>query len=268
MGSVIQDLQKAILDPRQSLTQLLRQTKMIAGELNLPDVEKWVDLELRGYPDNIEPPAYRVLVTDSLLIHNPYRGWQLAGDVQQRIRARQPIAEIESMSKAKMPQFTPETNFRIRNQLGTTMGSEWPQRVTIDRSQFQNILEAVKEELVQWTTDLRKRGIEGDSMDFNDKEKQAAASQTFNIAGNFHGVVGPVMNSKVTLNDFSSIHQILKDHGISQEGRNEIENIMDALKTASPDRRASVLERWEKWFVKHKDALGASAEIIAKAIGG
>jgi hypothetical protein len=25
---------------------------MIAGELNLADVEKWVDLELRGYQEN------------------------------------------------------------------------------------------------------------------------------------------------------------------------------------------------------------------------
>jgi len=59
MSSAIQNLQKAILDPSQSLTQLLRQTKMIAGELNLTDVEKWVDLELRGYPADVEPPALR-----------------------------------------------------------------------------------------------------------------------------------------------------------------------------------------------------------------
>src|ERR1700728_1162847 len=99
VSSEIQDLQKAILDSGKSLTHLLRQTKMIAGELNLADVEKWVDLELRAYPDDVEPPQYRVLTTDSLLVHNPYRGWQFAGDVQQRLRARQPIAEIEALSK-------------------------------------------------------------------------------------------------------------------------------------------------------------------------
>jgi hypothetical protein len=49
MSSAIQNLQKAILDPNQSLTQLLRQTKLIAAKLNLAEVERWVDCELRGF---------------------------------------------------------------------------------------------------------------------------------------------------------------------------------------------------------------------------
>ena len=49
MSSAVQDLQKAIVEGKESLTQLLRKTKLIAAKLNLKDVEEWVDLELKGY---------------------------------------------------------------------------------------------------------------------------------------------------------------------------------------------------------------------------
>jgi hypothetical protein len=43
MSSAVRDLQKAILERKQSLTQLLLQTKLIAAKLNLADVLKWCD---------------------------------------------------------------------------------------------------------------------------------------------------------------------------------------------------------------------------------
>jgi hypothetical protein len=46
------------VDGQQSLTQLLRQAKLIAVKLNLEDVEKWVDLGLKGYPPDAELPKY------------------------------------------------------------------------------------------------------------------------------------------------------------------------------------------------------------------
>jgi hypothetical protein len=262
MSSAIQDLQKAILDPGQSPTQLLRRTKMIAGELHLADVETWVDRELRGYPDDVDPPAYRVLTTDSLLVYNPVRGWQFAGDVQHRMRARHPIAEIESMSKAKSPQFTPETNFRLEG----GFGSDWPQRVTIDRSQFHNILEAVKEELVQWTTELRKRGIKGEDMNFDEKEKQSAGNMVFNI-GSVQGNVGNVSHSQANFQNYSSISQMLVDRNVPMRERHELEGIMEELKSAPPAKKPSLIQKGKDWIVKNKEFLGASAEAVGKAIG-
>ena len=99
MSSAIHNLQKAILDPHQSLNQLLRQTKLIAAKLNLEDVERWVDLELKGYPDGTDPPKYREFTTQSVQIRNPSRGWLFAGHLQNKMKAWQPIAEIEHLSK-------------------------------------------------------------------------------------------------------------------------------------------------------------------------
>jgi hypothetical protein len=54
MSSTVHDLQKAILDGQQSLTQLLRQTKLIAAKLNLEQVERWEALELTGFAEDAE----------------------------------------------------------------------------------------------------------------------------------------------------------------------------------------------------------------------
>jgi AbiTii len=198
MSSAVHNLQQAIVDGNTSITQLLRQTKLIAAKLDLRDVEQWVDLELNGYPDGKERPEYREVTTDRLMLHNPYRGWEYVGDVKQRIRTQHPIAEIEMLSQEKAVSFTPENNFPITDNLGSSMGSEWPQRVTINPGQFKGILEAVRNELLRWAIELERRGIKGENMDFDDKEKQSAGSQVFNI-GTVHGIVGNATNSQVNI---------------------------------------------------------------------
>src|SRR6266404_4299633 len=149
MSSAIHNLQKAILDPNQSLTQLLRQTKLIAAKLNLEDVEKWVDLELNGYPPETEPPKYREFTTESLMIHNHYRGgWVYAGDFHNTIKAKMPIAAMEELSKQKTVSYPLKKNLPIVDDTGSSFGSDWPQRVTTSGMKFKHILESVRNELL------------------------------------------------------------------------------------------------------------------------
>jgi len=266
MGSAVHNLQQAIVDGKTSVTQLLRQTKLIAAKLNLGDVEQWVDRELDGYPDGTEPPGYRQVATNSLLIHNPYRGWQYVGDMQTMIPASQPIAELESLARGKDISISPSKNFGITDSLGSSTATRWPQRVTISPGQFKNILEAVRNELLQWAIELERRGIKGEDMDFDEKEKQSASNQVFNIQ-KFTGILGNVQQSQVAVYDYSSVQQLLIDHKIPKQDRRELEDIMDDLKEAPPEKKPSLLKRGEDWIVKHKELLGAGAEAIGKAIG-
>jgi hypothetical protein len=266
MSSAIHNLQMAIVEGKQSLTQLLRQTKLIAAKLDLHDVEEWVDLELNGYPNDKDHPEYREVVSDRLLIHNPYRGWTYAGDVKRKVRVHQPIAEVEMLSGQEEVTYAPEKNFPITDGLGSSMGTKWPQRVTINPGQFKGVLESVRNELLKWAIELEKRGIKGENMSFDEKEKTSAANQVFNI-GTVHGTVGNISHSQVTLYDYSSIQQLLIDHKISKQDRRELEDIMDELKEAPTEKKSSLLERAEKWIVKHKDLLGVAAEAIGKAVG-
>jgi len=103
-------------------------------------------------------------------------------------------------------------------------------------------------------------------MSFDDREKEAARSQTFNIQ-HFTGVLGNVTHSNVNVFDYSSIHQALKQRNIPQSERNELENILDELKSRPPEQRPSLIEKGKAWIVRNQELLGAGASIIRKALG-
>lgn len=157
MSSTVHNLQEAITSGQQSLTQLLRQTKLIAAKLNLEGVEEWVDLELSGYAEGTEPPDYRQPLTHSLEVHNASRGsWQFAGNLNYTLKVRQPLGEIEKFAREDRVPFPVSKNFSIKNDFGDSFGSDWPQRFVVAGSQFKSIIEAVAN---RWTSELEERGI-------------------------------------------------------------------------------------------------------------
>lgn len=104
-------------------------------------------------------------------------------------------------------------------------------------------------------------------MSFDTEEKRKAQNQTFNIQ-HFTGVLGNVTNSAVNIYDYSSIHQQLKESGVPQVQRNELENILDELKNhASGDKKQSFIEAGKAWIVRNQEFLGASANIVRQALG-
>ena len=128
------------------------------------------------------------------------------------------------------------------------------------------MVEAVRDRLLDWSLELEKRGITGQDMSFDEREKDAAHSQVFNIQ-NFSGVLGNVSHSNVNVYDFGSIHQELKQWNVPQSERNELENILDALKSSPPEEKRSLIEKGKAWIVKNQEFLGAGASIVRKALG-
>lgn len=266
MSSSVENLQKAIVQGNQSLSQLLRQTKLIAAKLGLQVVEKWADLELNGYFAHTDVPEYRELTTETVTVYHPYRGWIYAGDFRKTIRLTLPAAEIENLSSLTTASYPLDENEKLplRDALGQPINSDWPQRITTSGD------EAVKNQLLQWTIELEKRGIKGEDMDFNEKEKQLATNHVLNIQNNienFTGVLGDVQNSQVTLYDYGTVNQLLIDHQIPKQDRRELEDIIDDLKEAPSEKKPSLLKRGEDWIVKHKELLGTAAEVVGKVIG-
>src|SRR6185369_13555887 len=157
MSSAVHGLQQAILAGEQPLTRLLRQTKLIAAKLNLEDVERWADTELAGFAEDTEPPTYRKVLTSRLEIYNSHRDvWQFAGNLNYALKSRQPIAEIEAFSRLDSVNFPVAKNFSIKNDLGDSFGSDWPQRFVVVRSEYKRVIEAVAQ---RWTDELEMRGI-------------------------------------------------------------------------------------------------------------
>jgi hypothetical protein len=156
MSSTANDLQRAILEGKQSLAQLLRQTKLVAAKLRLTDVGQWVDLELTGFPEDAEPPSYRKVLTNRLEIYNSHRDvWEFAGNLNYALEARQPLEEIKCLSRLEAVSFPVTKNFAIKNDFGDSFGSDWPQRFIVLGPEYQRVLEAVAG---RWTDELERRG--------------------------------------------------------------------------------------------------------------
>lgn len=212
-------------------------------------------------------PEYRKLHGGTLQALNPARGWMHAGSLSAAFSIYQSIIEVEDLAKEKSVVIPLQKKLPLRALGGDDyMVSQFPQQVEFDGFQLRRIVEAVKEEVLNWTIELEKRGILGEDMTFNEQEKRTATTQTFHIQ-QFSGVIGNVSNSKVEIYDFSSIHQTLKQLGISQAERNDLENIMDELGKAGPNEKSKLLERAKSWVVKNESFLGASIGLIRKALG-
>ena len=151
------DLQKAVLAGQPSLTVLLRRTMLIASNLNLQTVLPWVDQELTGFAEDIDPPNYRKVFTRRLEVYNAHRdAWQFAGNLNYALKAREPMADIEAYSRRDCIDFPVAKNFSIKNDFGDSFGSDWPQRFVVLGSEYQQIVKAVVE---RWTAEFEKRGL-------------------------------------------------------------------------------------------------------------
>jgi AbiTii len=157
MSATVKNLQDAVEKGKPSLTQLLGLTSVVAAKLNLEEVVRWVDLELNGFTEDTEPPNYRRVFTQRLEVYNSHHDvWQFAGNLNYALKVRQPVAEIEVLSRKEGIDIPVTKNFSIKNDAGDSFGSDWPQRFVVLGSEYGRILEAVAE---RWTAELDERGL-------------------------------------------------------------------------------------------------------------
>jgi AbiTii-like protein len=266
MRSLVTDLQRDILNSKKSVTEILRTTKLISAKLGLSDISQLIESELSGYTDLAKVPAYREISGGNLYYFNPVRGWCFAGPVpsnEYRYRTPQPVSELEELAKGETVVTTPPGKF----QLSEPFLMQCPQQVRNSTTEIKRILEAIREEILNWAIELEQKGITGDGMSFDTEEKRKAQNQTFNIQ-HFAGVLGNVTNSTVNIYDYSSIHQQLRESGVPQLERNELENILDELKKhPSAQKKRSLIESGKAWIARNQEILGADANIIRQTLG-
>ena len=184
MAFLVENFQKDILDPRKSVTDILRTAKVISSKLGLNDIEEWIAAELNGYPDLESTPSYR-RADGTLQVQNRYRGWIIVtgeGSIPP-MPFGYSIPQIEEFSKQETVYIAPQTNIPLSPPVYASL----PQRVVFSGTVFKGMVEAVRDRLLDWSRELEKRGITGENMSFGEREKEAAHSQIFNIQ-HFTGV--------------------------------------------------------------------------------
>ena len=98
------------------------------------------------------------------------------------------------------------------------------------------------------------------------KNKNKAAFKNEIHIEHFAGVLGDIVNSQVTVYDYSSIYKFLKERNVPQAERNQIENILDELKDAPVEKKPPLIERAKEWVIRNKEFLGTGIELVKKAI--
>ncbi len=246
VASLVEKFQKDALDSTKSVMDILRTAKVVSAKLGLNDIEDWIAAELNGYPDGESTPDYRHAV-GTLQVFNPYRGWITATRGSVEWPFGHSISQIEEFSKKETMDFSPKEDFQFEG-----IASTFVQRVVFSGIVFKGMVEAVRDRLLDWSLELEKRGITGENMSFDEQEKKAAHNQIFHIQ-HVTGIVGNVTDSNVNVYDFGSINQQLKQWNVPQSERNDLENIIDALKTSRPEEKPSLIEKGKAWIVRNSD---------------
>jgi len=275
MPSLILELQKEAMDSRIKLSDSLRKALIIASKLNLEDFRKWIKKELMGYTKDDQSPDYRK-IRGSVKYFNPYHGWQSvlfktskSQDILSTRANGQSIAELEELLSTSKPgdmltmQISPEI---LNKAFPEAIELNMPPCLVVGHTEIAGIIDSVRNILLEWSIKLEKDGILGDGISFSKEEKNKASTINYQI-GTFSGVIGNVQSSNLQIGDYNSIHSELKKLGVSQKERNDLEDILDGLKTASDSERKSLLKRGSEWIVRNADKIGVLSETVRKWMG-
>ena len=277
MSSLVLELQRDAMDHTVPVSTLLRKCLVIATKLNLEEFRKWVEDELNGYYGNQAIPPYR-FINGELRTFNPSNGiwmqiiWQgQEPEWAHRMPVAQQIAELENIVKdagkeeGALGLSLPST---LKQKMTRSSSSGFEPSFLISPSGVHAIVDAVRNVVLKWSLKLEKDGILGENMSFTpeEKKKASAGGNTYNISNSTGVFLGDVKADALQVGDFNSIYADLKRLGIPQKERNELENIVDELKTAEkePEKKQKLLTQGVNWLVRNAYKLGALSETIRK----
>jgi hypothetical protein len=201
MSGLVLELQRDALDKNVDVSSLLRKAVLVSKKLGITEIETWINQELSGYSaDEDAVPSYRE-VSGVIKVFNPYHGWQplnfgnadLGEDLSKRkisqaIGELVAIAESEKSGNLQVP-FSQHT----KNALMKMMSVPLEPTLLVSDAQIHGILEAVRNEILNWALDLETKGIVGDGMSFSKEEKEVASQVTYQVTNN----IGSMQNSQL-----------------------------------------------------------------------
>ena len=176
------------MDPNVRVDDLLRKAIVVATTLGIDDFRVWAAKELEGYVGDTTTPAYRK-VTGVLRVFHLKRGWIPVilpdKDLQTRLESRaaaEPISELEELyndpHRGEMLQVKPgpDDEKLTFEDLMELVPYHWVLRIFGDTREFQpgttptlmisrptikGILDAVRNEVLQWSLALESQGVLG-----------------------------------------------------------------------------------------------------------
>lgn len=248
MSSIVIDIQKDIIDSSKSVSDILRQSFILARKLKILDFEKWIGNELNGYKD-AEIPEYRH-VRGTIKGWNPYNGW-IPVIIQDQNLQKQMTNTIIAQSIPELEDLVSDPKGQLHAQLPDSFGDltgHYTRYIEeIGKSSVRGIIEKVKNIIMEWILKLEEDGILGADMSFTEEEMKIADKNNYTVNNFF----GDISGSQIQQNSNHS-SQFIQNDDINHDLLSEIVSLLienrSALieKVSSPDQFTREIERIEK----------------------
>lgn len=161
----------------------------LAHLLNLEDIENWLSLELKGYNNNHQLPDYRKL-SPEIKTFNPYMGWEPLYIYDGNTANGLKYCSID-LSLPKILNLLKNNNQSIEfifcKEIENTLYdyinydfSDFKISCFFDSSDFENILNLIKNNILNFTIELQKRDLKSINQSQNDFTINETIDQYFN----------------------------------------------------------------------------------------
>jgi hypothetical protein len=238
---LVRKLQAEAANPDASVTNLLRIAKIAATKLNATDALVWIDRELNGYVRTKvkDLPEYRQLVGVPVA-YNPYHGWQPIHFKDAKTAENLSLAPIsfalgtiektvsEAGGGALFLPYPPELKLKLQQGLPFRTDLQ----ISLERGQLWNIVDQVRNLILNWALELEKAGVLGEDMQFSEREKGDARPITHQYIIQNVGVLGDVTDQATVTNQQSATANV------------DLDQVRDFLQQANA--AVSQLPKWEQ----------------------
>jgi hypothetical protein len=193
--SIITELQSLAISSDSDVLSLLRKAYLVARKLGLEDFQEWTHKELNGYEDKKDIPEYR-RIRGSLKAWNPNYGWVpvvvMEDELEKSISivvVSNPIPSLVALKDEENISYNISAKYTAL--LSKLYDFETNYSVQLSTNSIINIIELVKNKILDWAIILEENGIMGDNLSFSQEEKTKARNspQIINYVTNIYGSV-------------------------------------------------------------------------------
>lgn len=187
MAGLVIELQNDSLNSEIKVSSLLRKALSLSKKLNVTEIEGWLKNELDGYYLTTEIPKYRT-VRGELKVCDSSHVWRTldSSDIsmpeelfENEIRTQ--IGKLESFSEKNGGIFQLPLPQDIANELMKHLSIPIRPSFIFDKTEIIGILDAVRNNILNWSFELKQKGILGEGMSFSNEEKKIAHQTTFKL---------------------------------------------------------------------------------------
>ncbi len=270
MSSFVLELQQYLLTTDCDTLIALRKAHIISAKLKLTEFDSWLQNELNGYQRADNVPSYRI-VHGSGVAKNPFYGFIPVSfanpEIEQLCTQRNIYDSIASLIELCKSNEGGSIYLRYPGKIEQLIlngaGVDLPIFLQINIYHIKNIIESVRNCLIEWSLKLESEGIVGENMVFQDSEKVTAQ----NIPQQVHNYYGTVVNGNVEHSQVISGQNHTIEYNEAQKALADVKESIEKEDLCTEDKETALAlleDISDKISQKKKPSV---IKAVAKALG-